>query len=124
MKSQNHKFSLSQFLESPLALAISVILFGIILYSVISVILKQEKSQHSKTQAQEELASLEDQKGSLEAEIGLLESDFGREKALREKFGVVKEGEEIIVLVNNEEEGEVKEGDGMWGWISGIFSRN
>ncbi|NCT00127.1 hypothetical protein GW765_04090 [Candidatus Parcubacteria bacterium] len=122
MKSNIHKSSFHNFLSSPLALLASVVLFGIVVYSFVSVIPKQKRSQEARVESQNELGDLEEKKASLEQEIGLLSSDFGREKALREKFGVVKEGEEIIVLVNNEEEVEKEVKAGLFGWISGLFS--
>lgn len=122
MKVGNHKFSFSRFMASPVALLVSFLLFGIVVYSFISVLPKQKRAQEAKKEAKVELEELQHQKDSLEQEIGLLSSDFGVEKALREKFGVVKQGEEIIVLVNNEEEGIDKEKRGLFGWISRLFS--
>ncbi len=109
-------------MASPVALLVSFLLFGIVVYSFISVLPKQKRAQEAKKEAKVELEELQHQKDSLEQEIGLLSSDFGVEKALREKFGVVKQGEEIIVLVNNEEEGIDKEKRGLFGWISRLFS--
>jgi cell division protein FtsB len=70
---------------------------------------KQKIAQEAKKEAISELEDLYAKKDSLEAEIGLLTSDFGREKAFREKFGVVHEGEDVIVLVEDGE--DIYEGD-------------
>jgi cell division protein FtsB len=123
MKVRNTKFTWKSFIASPMALFLSFLLFVTVAYSLISVIPKQRKAQKSKVEAQTELQDAEGRKDALESEIGLLSSDFGREKALREKFGVVKEGEEIIVLVNNEEEESKEIRKGIWGWVSRLFSR-
>jgi cell division protein FtsB len=124
MKVSKHKFSLDAFLKSPLALGLSFVLFLIVLYSVISMIPKQKRAQEAKVYAENELRDLQETKTSLEEEIGLLSSDFGREKALREKFGVVKEGEEIIVLVDNEKGIDETDRGGVFGWIKGLFQRD
>jgi flagellar biosynthesis/type III secretory pathway M-ring protein FliF/YscJ len=121
MKVKNTKFTWRSFMASPAAVLLSFLLFAIVSYSLISVIPKQKKAQSAKMEAQNELQDARDQKDALKGEIGLLSSDFGREKALREKFGVVKEGEEIIVLVNNEEE-QKEEKKSPFEWISQLFS--
>ncbi len=123
MNPHNDKSPFGKFMASPLAFLLSLIIFGILIYSLVSVIYKQKKAQESRIQAEEELQALRDQKTSLESEIGLLSSDFGQEKALREKFGVVKEGEEIIVIVNEEKEEVEEEKSGISRFFRKIFSR-
>ena len=104
MKKINTKSFLKKFLETPLALILTIGVLGVFVYSIVSMISKQRIAQEAKEEAQTELSDLYKQKESLEAEIGLLTSDFGREKALREKFGVVQEGENVIVLVEDGED--------------------
>jgi cell division protein FtsB len=116
-----HKFSAKKLMNSTFGLIASFLVFGIVVYSLVSIIPKQKRAQEAKVEAQEELEEHMENKDSLEQEIGLLTSNFGREKALREKFGVVIEGEEIVVLVDDDEEIAVDEKRGVWSWFKKLF---
>jgi cell division protein FtsB len=116
-----HKFSAKKLMNSTFGLIASFLVFGIVVYSLVSIIPKQKRAQEAKVEAQEELEEHMENKDSLEQEIGLLTSNFGREKALREKFGVVIEGEEIVVLVDDGEEIAVDEKRGVWSWFKKLF---
>jgi len=122
MNMQKDNSPYQSFLGSHLALGVAVILLGILGYSLIAMIPKQKRAETAKREAEMELRELEEKKTSLEQEISLLSSDFGREKAFREKFGVVKEGEEIVVLVDDDTAPLVEEKGGLWNWIKNLFS--
>ena len=63
------------------------------LYQRERVVAKEEKA------VKHELALLEAKRAELSVEVTSLETDRGVEEALRERFGVVKEGEKVINLV-------------------------
>lgn len=44
--------------------------------------------------------SLEARRSSLSAEINRLKTEAGQEEEIREKYGLVRPGEEVIVMVN------------------------
>lgn len=69
-----------------------------------------EKSRESKEnlkKAQTELAQLEVRKRQLASDVAYLRTEHGRDQEIRDKFGVAKNGETMIVIVrdnNNEYE--------------------
>ena len=55
---------------------------------------------------QAELESLQERAGTLEAQVRYLEDDRGVEEELRSRFDVAKEGEDVVVLVDEHPEEE------------------
>ena len=54
--------------------------------------------------AQERVMALREQKDKLSADIDYLETDEGKEKFFRENFGVAKEGEGVIIVVEEKKQ--------------------
>ncbi len=75
-----------------------VIFFG---YSLFSLISKMEETSKNKKLAQEKLNQLENEKWKLSSEIGSLKTDKGVEENIREKFGLAKDGESMIMIVDD-----------------------
>ncbi len=66
---------------------------------------------------------MEVRKEYLESSIGRLNTDFGIEQEVREKFGVAKEGEEVVVIVGegDEEGGNSIQKNSLWIRIKDFF---
>jgi cell division protein FtsB len=88
--------------HSPLAYIILLLLAGLFVWNTIGAYRKSRVAESRMVSALEENARLQDQKTKLTNELENANTDFGREKALREKFNVVKAGEQVIVLVPEE----------------------
>lgn len=71
-------------------------------------------AEHSKSLA--ELNALQGRKSSLQNDLNSLNTPEGVERQLREKFGVVKNGEEEVVIVNQNSSstGSASAGAGDW----------
>lgn len=89
--------------QSPIAYVALIILGFIFVYSAIGAFNKSRLADEKMNTAKSELENLEEQKLRLTAELENANTPYGQEKALREKFNVVKEGEQVIVIVNKEE---------------------
>jgi len=76
-----------------------------------------------KNSAEYELSELEEQQGRLESNIERLGTDWGIEQEVREKFGVAKEGEEVVVIVDGEDagDGENVSKKSLWSRIKSLF---
>ena len=61
---------------------------------------KQREAVRNAAAAAEELAAVKDREDYLTKEIARLETERGTEEEIRTKFRVVKEGEQLIVLVD------------------------
>jgi hypothetical protein len=72
-----------------------------------------------------DLQSLQARQASLDRSIAALKTDSGMEKELREKFGVVKDGEKLIMLVDQPDTGtdskKVSE-KGFWQGLVDFFN--
>jgi cell division protein FtsB len=66
-----------------------------------------QKAEHTKENAQQINARLDELKtreAELAASVALLESEFGVEAEIRDKYGLTREGEEVVVIIDAEEE--------------------
>jgi cell division protein FtsB len=85
---------------------------------------KYEKSKDIALRAREELVALEERQKDLTASIASLKTPEGEEKELRNKFGVVKEGERMIILVDERATSNtaaVVESKNWWQKLIGVF---
>jgi cell division protein FtsB len=64
---------------------------------------KSVESKRNLRNAERELAELEQRKTELESDIAYLKSEHGRDQEIRDKFGLAKEGETMVVIVRSEE---------------------
>jgi len=104
------------------ALIIICVLLGRAVFSVYE---KYDRSKDIADRAQNELLLLSAREQSLNKEIINLGTELGKEKEVRERFGVVKEGERMIVLVDDkssEKSNIILVKDGWWQKFIGFFS--
>lgn len=70
---------------------------------------KMQDTRDNRKNAENKLSQLQEQKEKLSNDIAKLNTEDGIEENIREKFGLVKEGEGMIVIVENEVVEEVPE---------------
>lgn len=87
-------------LHSRYAIAVLVILCILLGRAVWDVYGKYERSKEIRDRTKAELAALDTRQKLLNQGIADLNTDLGKEKEVRDRFGVVKEGERMIILVN------------------------
>jgi cell division protein FtsB len=102
MANISSKRLISKLADSPATYVVLVILGFVFVYSAIGAFRKSRFADEKLNTAMEELQNLEDQKYRLSAELENANTPYGEEKALREKFNVVKDGEQVIMIVNEE----------------------
>lgn len=104
-----------------------IFLFGLLFlfsYSAINTYKKSRIAKERTRQVERELVRLLNQEEDLKSALNDMNTSFGVEKALREKFGIVKEGEKSIILLNPPEEPpaiEEKKDRGFFNFIRRIF---
>ncbi|MEK7588797.1 MAG: septum formation initiator family protein [Patescibacteria group bacterium] len=101
---QDKKSDFRKLLESWPSL---VFLTLILLFFAVNIILfigKMVEAKKTQKVAEEKVVELELKKEQLNSEISSLNTEKGKEELIREKFGLAKEGEEMIVVVNKKEE--------------------
>ncbi len=99
------------------------LLMTLFVYSAVGAYRKSRIANDRMSASLSELIELEDQKSRLSTELENSNTDFGREKALREKFNVVKEGEQVIVIVNDKDLGKVSTDTEKKGFFEKIFGK-
>lgn len=101
-------------------LVVAVMLF----FAVWSVGEKAIEVRQDKKIAETQLGTLTEQKDHLDQEIDTLNSDAGVEKEIRDKYPVVKDGEGVVVIVDDPASNPdlthpVKQS--FWNWLKGLF---
>ena len=90
------------FYHSWFFLVLLAIIFGLFVRSAYASFIKKRNADLQREQYQERFEALEEKKADLEAKIERLETDRGREDELRTRFNVVKEGETVIRIIEEE----------------------
>lgn len=104
---------------SKITLVILAILLLVVVRGVWGVYNDAKITEENEFIAQQELQELEERKQRIGAEIEELNSASGVEKEIRNKFSVVKEGEEMIMILDekNPNHGSDLEKDSFWSKI-------
>jgi len=79
-------------------LGVGILIFA---WSVLGFWSKMQDTAKNKKIIEDKITALEQQKQKLSSDINNLNTDEGKEKIFRENFGLVKEGENEIVIVND-----------------------
>jgi len=91
----------SRGLKKPIILGILFILLIIFSRATWNIYQKERASREILNEKESELGELLDRKNNLDSELSKLETERGIESEIRDKFGFIKEGEEVIILVDN-----------------------
>lgn len=105
-----------------------LILLGIVVLFFISSVLgflgKMQETSRNKEIAKNKVAELQAQKAQLSASIAKLQTEEGIEENIREKFGLAKEGEGLIVVVDDKDDGAAEkneESGGFFNFLKNLF---
>jgi cell division protein FtsB len=95
------KRKLRSFLYSKTTMVILVIFIVLAVNAVWGVYKKQRLTKENLAQTATTFDSLQAREKMLSSEIEKLKTEAGKEEEIREKYGLVKPGEEVIVVVND-----------------------
>jgi len=104
-----------------------VLLGAIILifaWSVLGFWNKMEETGKNKQAVENKVAELKEQKEKLLADINSLQTEEGKEKFFRENYGLAKEGENVIVVVEDKTPpapAKTSFSDGFFSFFKNIF---
>jgi len=96
-------------------LAIVVVVFA---WSAIGLVEKAMETAKNKNIAANKVADLQQQKEKLASDIGKLNTDRGIEESIREKFGWAKEGEKMIMVMDDKNPPAIDENAGKKDFFS------
>ncbi len=91
-------------------------------WSVLGFWNKLQETSKNKKIAEDKVAALEQQKEKLTTDINSLKTDQGKEKVFRENYGLAKEGEDEIVIVDDKNQTASPQSSvGFWGFLKNLF---
>ncbi|MFH1402017.1 MAG: septum formation initiator family protein [Patescibacteria group bacterium] len=97
----------------------------LLIKSVFNIYQSEKQSRVNKEQSEKMATSLRERNDAIASEIELLKTEKGIEMEIRDKFRVVKEGEQLAVIINSGEKPEKQSGDiaeiTMWRKILNFF---
>jgi cell division protein FtsB len=104
-----------------------LILFGILIlffaYNVLGLWGKMQETEKNKKIAEDNLATLKQRKENYSTEINSLNTEQGKEKIFRENLGLAKDGEDLIVVVEDKNQPPVAppKSTGFFSWLRNLF---
>jgi len=116
MRNFQQKRGFRNILHSRPVLVLLSILLLVFAWSVIGFMGKMQMTVENRRIAENKVTELESQKENLLAEIAKLNTEDGKEESIREKFPVAKEGEGVIVIIEDKSQSETEDSK------SGAFS--
>ncbi len=99
MPKLERKRFITRLAHSPLTYIVLLLLGGLFSFGAIDAYGKSRTADKRLAATQAEYQKLSEQKEQLSKDLEYANTPFGEEKALREKFNVIREGENIIVIV-------------------------
>ena len=123
MRNFKGKRGLGDILESKPVLVFLSVLVLVSVWSLIGFWGRMAETQKNRKTAEEKVSELAQAKIKLEADIGKLESERGIEEVLREDYGLAKEGEGMIIVMEdpNLPETEKEKPGGFWNFFKNLF---
>ena len=107
MRNFQRKIGWRNIMQSKPVLVLLGILILFFAWSVLGFWNKMEENSKNKKIIEDKVAELKQQKEKLSSDINSLNTDQGKEKVFRENFGLAKEGENMIVVVEDKNPPEV-----------------
>lgn len=128
MSEFNRKKS-NNFWHSPLVLLVLFVVIVLFSYNMIGLLEKEKETSKKKELILAQIETLREREQSLSKDINNLKTDEGVEETIRDKYQVVKEGEKMVVIVDQEKKAElsgieVNKDHSFWGWIKRTFGVN
>lgn len=122
-KKDNYKFW-----HSPLALGILFLILVFFCYKIIDLISIKRETSYKKNLVLEQIDELKERESLLSENISKLKTEEGREEVIRDKYQVAKEGEKMVIIVDQENKDisipkEEKVRHGFFEWFKTVFER-
>ncbi|HEY4500350.1 MAG TPA: septum formation initiator family protein [Candidatus Paceibacterota bacterium] len=124
MREFQEKRRFRKLLHSRYVIAVLFILCVLLVRAVWGIYGKYEKSREISDRTRGDLAALSARREFLTREIADLNTDLGRESEIRKRFGTVREGEKLIVLVDDKSDKKSatqSAGESWWNKLTGFF---
>ena len=117
----------NNFWHSPLILLVLFAVLVLFTYNMIGLVGKERETARKKDLILSNIETLRNREKTLNSDIEKLKTEEGVEETIRDKYQVVKEGEKMVVIVDNEKKEtsvvvETKE-HGFIPWLKNLFKK-
>lgn len=107
MPKLERKRSITKLTHSPITYIVLLLLGALFSFGAIDAYGKSRMAEKRLSATEAENQRLSKQKDQLSKDLEYANTPFGEEKALREKFNVIREGEKIIVIVPEDQKADI-----------------
>jgi cell division protein FtsB len=123
MRNLQQKNGWRKILQSKPVLTVFGILILFFAYNILGFWNKMQETEKNKKTIEDKITVLEQQKEKLSSDIKSLNTDEGKEKLFRENFGLAKDGEDTIVIVEDKNPPVAPKpaSTGFFGFLKNIF---
>lgn len=114
-----------KFWHSPVVLVVLFLLMIFFIYKLILIYEKERETNRKKIEAEEKIEELTERERILLNDIARLNTTEGVEDIIREKYLVAKEGEKMVIIVEEKKPLEIDTYNkkSFWSWFIGIFRK-
>ncbi len=116
-----------KFWHSPISLIILLCVIALFTYNMVGLIKKERETSKNKTAVLNKIDELRKREVVLSKDINKLNTDHGVEESVRDKFQVVKPGEKMVVIVDENIKETTSSDENIdhsfWGYIKRLFKR-
>ena len=109
-------------------LFILIIFSGVLLFGVVDIIKKSQQTKKNKEVATKQLITLQGQNIQLESMVKDLKTEQGVESSIRDRFSMVKDGEEFVIIVDDTEKENIEDnkrnGRSFIQFFKNLFTKN
>ena len=124
---QFNKKNKYNFWHSPPALIALFCLFLLFAYNMIGLVKKERETNRNKISELKKIEELRKRQDILSRDLDKLNTSDGIEESVRDKFQVVKPGEKMVTIVEDEQKNPEPVNEitdhSFWGYIKRLFSR-
>jgi cell division protein FtsB len=124
MRNFQQKSGFKYFMQSKPALVVLIILVLTFAWNIVGLLSKMNETAKNRKAVEEKITEMEKVRVQLSADISSLNTDKGIEESIREKFGFAKEGEGMIVIVDDKNpaiDETQNEKKGFFSWFKNLF---
>lgn len=124
MRNFQKKRGFQYYLRSKPVLVFLALILIIFAWNVYGLVGKFEDTYKNKKEEEQKISDLEARKAKLTSDISKLGTDEGKEEIIRNNYGLVKEGEQEIVIVDDKSQvatPPLSESKGFLSWLKNLF---
>ena len=134
MREFQERRKLRKIIFSRFAFALLAIILVFLAYSTVKIYLRSRQAKDVNEMVKKEVEDLKNRKSELEATVKRLETEAGIEEEIRSKFPVQKQGENTVMIVEEEKKENLPEQSpsgfflnlprffrGIWQFVKNIF---